>query len=448
MKTTTTIKQTLLALTIALSMVSCKKDKKEDPTPPPVEIKAMTFTELKALSTGASVKMPDAKKITGIVISDAGAKNIDSKTVVLQETTGQTGLIVTFDAAQTFAVGDQLEVIVSNQTLAQTNGEIVLQNVPAANAKKTGTGTISTKATTATDIVANKTAWDGTLVTLSEGSFSGGNGDGKYTGSLTYTDAAGAVKSNILSGATFAGTAYPAAVNTITGIVRVNGTDVSIDLRNSSDVAASTTITRTITEDFSTYNDGATTLLGKMLPSKYVTFRTPLPGDEANLPAGRNYLYFYKQDAIFLGYIKGGGTSLKGLKQVSITFFPSKFIGDIDGFTTQHVTAFDPANDTNGFDISLSTSTGAKTYKITSVSYKDAGVSHTFTYKLPSNEAEMEAALVSAGQTEENAKVIAPTLLSNENVIMSINSNSSVRGNPEFAYQPIVFQKMIFGFDK
>jgi uncharacterized lipoprotein YehR (DUF1307 family) len=102
MKTIKTMKQTLFVLAIALSIVSCKKNNEVIP------VSAITITDLKALSTGASVKVPDGKKISGIVISDISAKNVDSKTVVLQEAADKPGIIINFDAAQTFMLGDQL----------------------------------------------------------------------------------------------------------------------------------------------------------------------------------------------------------------------------------------------------------------------------------------------------------------------------------------------------
>lgn len=227
-----TLKLWILALVMTLSVAACKK--KDNPQPiPPVEVKTITITDLRALSTGASVKVPDGRKVKGVVISDASAKNIDVKTVVLQEATDKPGIIVTFDAAQTFALGDEVELTISNQTLAQVSGEIVLQNIPAANAKKTGTGTITARTTTIADITTNKAAWDGTLVTIADGMFSG---NGKFTGTLTYGIGNGTIKSAIIGGAVFENTDYPALIPGLTGIVRVSGNDVFLNIRNAADV--------------------------------------------------------------------------------------------------------------------------------------------------------------------------------------------------------------------
>lgn len=194
-----------------------------------------TFEQLKAnLSAGESVTLPDAIKIKGAVISDNEGKNIDDKTVVLQEDNNKGGIVLQFTENHNFIVGDEIEVIVSELTLAKVNGELTLIDIPAGNAEKTGNKTITPRETTISDVTVNKEAWAGTLVKLGAGSFTGG--DGKYSGTLEYADASGAIKSTILEGAAFANSDYPAEVNSLTGIIRISGTDVRIDIRNTNDV--------------------------------------------------------------------------------------------------------------------------------------------------------------------------------------------------------------------
>lgn len=207
-----------------------------------------TFEQLKAhLSAGESVTLPDAIKIKGAVISDIESKNIDAKKVVLQEDNSKGGIILQFAENHNFIVGDEIEVIVSELTLAKVDGELTLIDIPAGNAEKIGNKTITPRETTISDVTANKEAWIGTLVKLGEGSFTGG--DGKYSGTLEYADGSGSIQSTILEGATFANTDYPAQVNSLTGIVRVSGTDVRIDIRNTNDVEAKSTGGNTLTVD-------------------------------------------------------------------------------------------------------------------------------------------------------------------------------------------------------
>lgn len=227
-----------LAMAMVLLGAACSKKSNDvtlEPPPTPVEVKQISLSDLKKLSTGASVKVPDNSKITGTVISDAGKKNIAATTVVLQDAASGTGLVVNFASAPATAVGDQVEINISGQTLAQVNGEVVLQGIVADSLKKTGTGTITPKTTNAKELAGHAADWDGTLVTLPAGMFSG---SGKYSGTLQYADSTGTVASLVQAGAAFENTAYPVAVNSLTGIVRVNGTGVQVNLRDVTDAPA------------------------------------------------------------------------------------------------------------------------------------------------------------------------------------------------------------------
>ncbi|HEK22393.1 MAG TPA: hypothetical protein ENO28_18270 [Bacteroidetes bacterium] len=423
MKNKRTFKQIALLFMVLISVIACKKDKNE-PTPPPAEVKAMTITELKALSTAASVKVPDLKKIKGIVISDAAGKNIDSKTIVLQEATGKPGIIITLDAANTFAAGDELEVTVSNQTLAQVNGEVVLQNVPVANVKKTGTGTVNPAETTISAILAAKSTFDGTLVKIAATELSGGNG--KYTGTLTIKDASGTVSSNVQPAASFSETDYPASVSVITGIVRVNTDQTRIDIRKTDDVVIGS-ITKVVTENFENLtalvtglttdedinNYGFKTKAGIEWRDQYQNGILPLKnlaGDASFTTAGRTYIYLTGESTGVFGRIPTGlgmlSPTTAGLKSVSITFALSK-INEIPylNFGTFPVDTFDPASDYLKIAImpKIGNDRGDIIYPFTvsstggmyntqnsvtySPEYKEAGKFVTFTWNVPTKEA-------------------------------------------------------------
>lgn len=135
MKTKITFRAAGLVLLLALGMTSCKKNNGNDNTAP-VPVDNIAVSDLKKLSTAASVTVPDGRKIKGIVISDASAKNIDAKSIVLQEATDKPGIIINFDGAHNFALNDEVEVTISKQQLSQVNGEIILDKIPVANAKK------------------------------------------------------------------------------------------------------------------------------------------------------------------------------------------------------------------------------------------------------------------------------------------------------------------------
>lgn len=455
MKTKTTIKQAMLALTIALSIVSCKKD--PDPTPP-TPAQTITFTDLKALSTGASVKIPDGKKITGIVISDVSSKNIDSKTVILQEATDKPGIILTFDAAQTFALGDQLEVIVSNQTLAQVNGEIEITNVPAVNATKIGTGTIAGKATTTAAIATNKAAWNGTLVTISATELSGGNG--KFTGSLTIKDAAGTVKSNVLAGAPFENTAYPVSVTSVMGIVRISGADVHVDIRKAADVVTGA-ITRVVTEDFSNVTalsvspgdlpnyiggNGFTTAAGSWNTdpgSPQFIYMGLMPGSQFDsdfTSPARTYVYTGQTTPS--GTINGASHSsynnLVGVKQVSVTFAGSKMSGTVFPYNSSlvEVKAFDASQDYFQIGLLPSCAVSFDLLKL-SPQYNKASEFNTMTYIVPTKD-ELVASGIDPATADDWLK--RPNFYFINYSIRTADQNQVLA--------PILYDKIVFGFDK
>lgn len=211
----------------------------------------INIADLKAkLTSGESVTLPKAIKVKGAVISDADSKNVDSKTLVLQEDNDKGGIIIKFAGNHTLKVGDEAEVTVSKLTLAKENGELVVKDVPVANALKTGSKAITPRETTAAEVIANKDAWNGTLVKLGAGIFIGGSGS--YTGTISYDNGTATVKSTFV--ATDFGTYPVAGAASLTGIVRVNGSDVRIDIRNKQDVAEKGGYV--IVEDFSTADAG------------------------------------------------------------------------------------------------------------------------------------------------------------------------------------------------
>ncbi len=195
----------------------------------------ITFEQLKAnLSSQESIILPDDIKIKGIVISDNKSRNIDNKTIVLQEDNNKGGLFIEMTGEADLNIGDEVEVIVSQRTLAKVYDEFTLKDIPTDHIQKLGDKIIIPNETTIDQILANKKDWTGTLVKLGSGSFSGGNG--KYTGILEYTNASGAVKSMIRQNATFAGNDYPEQVDNLIGIIRSEGGDIRLDIRNTDDV--------------------------------------------------------------------------------------------------------------------------------------------------------------------------------------------------------------------
>jgi hypothetical protein len=433
--------QIILLSALLFGMGGCKKNESQQlPVAPPAEIKIISLTALKALSTADEVKVPDAKKISGVVISDISGKNVDNKTVILQEADDQPGIVISFDAAQNFAAGDRLEVNVSGQKLLKQNGEIVLAQVPAANAKKTGTGTITAKNTTITEALKNAALWNGTLISLTEGAFSGGNG--KYSGTLTFQDAGNnMIKSMVVSGAAFENSSYPASVGLVKGILRTRGKDIYLDLRTSADVSAGSISRLLMDEMYVTSEVKADMTFRRAFETKTMHYERSgtmayIPGDKFDgeiLNKDRSYVYVVSSASNFSSayFSTGASIDLKGLKEVSLTFAGSKMTGDaiIAGYYS--VPAFDPASDV--FKVGLGI---LNVPTILSADYKESGKFYTVKFKIPSRE-ELIKAQGPGSEATVDAWLAAPDLMF---------SNQSTRSGGKNGNAPIVIKQIVYGF--
>lgn len=200
------------------------------------EAELITISSLRAMFNGSPVSIPSNKKIKGIVISDGSAKNINANNVVIQEGNNLSGIVIRFTSAHSWNLGDEIEVNVSGLSLEEFKGWMQVNNVPLSNATKTGSGSITPRVTTASDLLTNFETWESTLVQLNNVTISGGT-SGTWGGTTTITDATGSVKSFTLASATFAGTTYPTGtVSSFTGIVTQFSNDKQVNIRNTTDV--------------------------------------------------------------------------------------------------------------------------------------------------------------------------------------------------------------------
>lgn len=203
--------------------------------PPPATL--ATIADIRNQYQGASTGVAGALKIRGVVISDIGGNNLDSKNCVIQD--GTAGIIVRFTAAHSFALGDSIEVNVSGQTLSEFNGLLEVggssPSVPLGNATLLGTGTITPRLVTVNDVVANMSGasdtWESTLIQITGVTFS----TSTFGTTTNVTDGTGSVLLYTRSQATFSAAAIPSGATSVTAIVSdFNGLQLS--LRNTSDV--------------------------------------------------------------------------------------------------------------------------------------------------------------------------------------------------------------------
>lgn len=195
---------------------------------------ATTTLALREAFANGSTAAPAGKTIRGVVISDKDSGNITGRNLVLQDTSG--GIVIRFSDDHNFALGEELEINVSNQELSEFNGLLQVNNVPNNQAVSFGNGTLPTpREVTIDDILTNMEgdeSWESTLVVVQKATFGGG---GTFSGNKTLTDATGAIAVFTRSQAAFAGNEVPAGEVGVTGIVS-QFNDPQLSLRNSGDI--------------------------------------------------------------------------------------------------------------------------------------------------------------------------------------------------------------------
>lgn len=194
----------------------------------PVEI---TLGELRTLFAGGASSVPAAKKVKGVVISDATNFNWADRNMVIQDASG--GIAVRFTAAHTIALGQEVEIIVSGAELSEFNGLLQINNVPNANVTSLGAGTLPTpRQATIAEILTNLEAWESTLVKIINVTITGG---GTYSGAKSLNDGTGTMDMFTRTQATFSGTTVPTGQVSIVAVVSQFNAGQMI-IRNTSDV--------------------------------------------------------------------------------------------------------------------------------------------------------------------------------------------------------------------
>lgn len=431
----------------AMAIVSCKKKDTIDPKPEPqpVQVVSLSIDDLKKLSTSASVAVPDGRKIKGIVISDATTKNIDTRTIVLQEATGKAGIVVTFDADHNFAMGDEIEINVSKKTLAKVDEEIILQRLSPSDASKTGTGTVTPKETTTAEIATNKAAFDGTLVSVAANDFTPvSQGYKIYFGTFAIKDAAGIINSRVASNATFLATQFLPSVSKATGIVRISGNDVFLDIRNTSDVIVGDIKTVTEGKDFR-----------RMNPVGFFAL-VDFPGsilDPNFTVTNKKYQYMFFNKDVFGSSNIWLNDAQPGIKTVTVTFAGSQVTGNITkdrlganapaDWITLETPVFNPATDY--FQVGVCILTGDSLFERImqkSATFKEAGKFYSVTFTLPTKEQIMAAG---ASEKVANNWLATPRIgIANFSFRAATGTDNTQPGKNGLA--PMLIEKVEYGY--
>lgn len=201
----------------------------------------LATADLRAIFTGTTTFAPAGRKITGVVISDRTTNNINNQNIYLQQGNGLAGICVRFAAAHSFNLGDSIDVNVTGQELSESNGLLQLNSVPLNYAQLISTGkSITPRVATLAAVSTNYRAWESTLIRVATVSFSGGSG-GRWSGSVTMTDASGTLTVFTSSAASFATSSYPATATSFTGYLTPFNATKQISFRGPSDIQGGST---------------------------------------------------------------------------------------------------------------------------------------------------------------------------------------------------------------
>ncbi len=208
------------------------------PVPPPPAANPTSIANIRGQFTGTSTVVSGNWAISGVVISDATTNHTDYKNVIIQD--GSAGILVRFDAGHPYLIGDSITVNCTGQTLYEYNGLLELGGstsapVPLNYSAKVGTGTISPRLVTVSDLTANMSGttdtWESTLIKIVNASFSSAT----FGTTTNVTDATGTVLLYTRAAASFTGAAIPAGATSVTAIVSdFNG--VQLSARSANDV--------------------------------------------------------------------------------------------------------------------------------------------------------------------------------------------------------------------
>ncbi len=203
----------LYFISLSFFLSSCVKDTFDNPGNVSANVTSITIKNLREKYTGTAQTIT-ALKIKGIVTSDKDGKNLPSQNLIIQDATA--GIAVRFSTSHSFALNDEVEIVINGASLEEYNSTLQLNYATLSSATKTGTGSITPRVATLSEINNNFEEWESTLVKIDNATISGSGST--YNGSKTLADAGANITLYTTSTASFSGSNYR------TGTVSVVGT--------------------------------------------------------------------------------------------------------------------------------------------------------------------------------------------------------------------------------
>ena len=193
--------------------------------------------EIRAMYKGKNVLL-DAYTIGGVVISDAGNKNINSYSAILQD--GNRGIAMFFGSPVSYNLGDSIIVDITGDSLINYNGSLEIKaQRGAALPAVVATGKMVTPVEMTIGQLNN--AINDVEYTLVKIRRATAYGAATYGGNQKISDASGSMTLYTSSLATFANMPLPAGAKNWVGYANTYSNTKELQIRNTTDVSDTTT---------------------------------------------------------------------------------------------------------------------------------------------------------------------------------------------------------------
>lgn len=174
--------------------------------------------------------------ITGTVISDRNAGQVNDRNVILQN--GEDGILIRFTGDHSFDLGTELKVTVSGQEVSEYQELLQLNNIPLFNAQVTGSGELpAAKEITIDEILLDNNAYESTRVLIKGATLSGSN---TFAGNIFVNDGTEEIVIFTWNDASYANEPVPSGVVDVTGIVSQFNETVQLVINGASDIEGGT----------------------------------------------------------------------------------------------------------------------------------------------------------------------------------------------------------------
>ena len=202
----------------------------------------VTIASVRALYTGANIKLTSSASIAGVVTSDAVNKNISAGSFIIQDASGA-AVTVYAGGTITYNIGDSIVLDITNDSLLSYRGSLELKTpfgftlpAPAATGRVV-TPLLKTIAELYTALGLALNAPGNLELVLVKLSNATASGNATFSGNNTLTDASGTITLYTSSTALFSGASLPTGSRNWTGQAKnYNGTTKEFLLRNPADV--------------------------------------------------------------------------------------------------------------------------------------------------------------------------------------------------------------------